>query len=90
MRPHAWGVGSKTKIITLDPRLSNTAAKSDIWLPTWPGSETWVLLAVANHLISNRLQYLLISSINRIRIIIQHPQPVSISSLRTPLKLMNS
>ena len=43
------------KIITFDPRLSNTAAKSDVWLPTWPGSETTILLAVANHLIQNRL-----------------------------------
>ena len=39
------------KIITLDPRLSNTAAKSDVWIPSWPGSEATILLAVANHLI---------------------------------------
>ncbi|GIV58025.1 MAG: formate dehydrogenase [Rhodothermaceae bacterium] len=39
------------KLITFDPRLSNTASKSDVWLPTWPGSETTVLLAIANHLI---------------------------------------
>lgn len=39
------------KIITLDPRLSNTASKSDVWLPTWPGSETTFLLAVANYLL---------------------------------------
>lgn len=43
------------KIITLDPRLSNTASKSDVWLPTWPGSEQTVLLAIANHLIQNDL-----------------------------------
>ncbi len=43
------------KIVTLDPRLSNTAAKSDVWLPTWPGSETTVLLAIANHLIQHDL-----------------------------------
>jgi len=41
------------KIITLDPRLSNTAAKSDVWLPTWPGSEAVVLLAIANYLLAN-------------------------------------
>ena len=41
------------KLITFDPRLSNTASKSDVWLPTWPGSETYVLLAIANHLIQN-------------------------------------
>jgi len=43
------------KIVTFDPRLSNTAAKSDVWLPTWPGSESVVLLAIANHLIQNDL-----------------------------------
>ena len=39
------------KLITLDPRLSNTASKSDLWLSTWPGSEATVLLAIANHLL---------------------------------------
>ena len=34
----------------LDPRLSNTASRSDLWLPTWPGSEPTVLLAIARHL----------------------------------------
>ncbi len=43
------------KLITFDPRLSNTASKSDVWLPTWPGSEQTVLLAIANHLIQNDL-----------------------------------
>ena len=43
------------KIITLDPRLSNTASKSDVWLPTWPGSEQTLLLSFANHLIQNDL-----------------------------------
>ena len=32
----------------LDPRLSNTASNADYWLPTWPGSEAAVLLAMAN------------------------------------------
>ncbi|MGB0387065.1 MAG: molybdopterin-dependent oxidoreductase [Ardenticatenaceae bacterium] len=41
------------KIITFDPRLSNTASMSDVWLPTWPGSEMHVLLAIANYLIQN-------------------------------------
>ncbi len=43
------------KIVTFDPRLSNTAAKSDVWLPSWPGSEQTILLSVANHLIGNDL-----------------------------------
>lgn len=53
--PHAQriieGKMDGAKIITFDPRLSNTASMSDVWLPTWPGSETAVLLAIANHLI---------------------------------------
>lgn len=43
------------KIITFDPRLSNTASMSDVWLPTWPGSEAWVLLAIAKYLIDNKM-----------------------------------
>ena len=43
------------KIVTMDPRLSNTASKSDVWMPTWPGSETVVLLAIANYLLENDL-----------------------------------
>lgn len=53
--PHAQrimeGMKKGAKLIVLDPRLSNTASKSDVWLPTWPGSESWVLLAIANHLL---------------------------------------
>src|SRR5579875_1050358 len=36
------------KIAVMDPRLSNTASNADYWLPTWPGSEAAVLLAMAN------------------------------------------
>lgn len=53
--PHAQriieGKMKGAKIITFDPRLSNTASMSNVWLPTWPGSEQSVLLAIANHLI---------------------------------------
>lgn len=53
--PHAQRImeakAAGAKLITLDPRLSNTASKSDVWLPTWPGSESEVLLALANHLL---------------------------------------
>lgn len=53
--PHAQRImeakAAGAKLITLDPRLSNTASKSDVWLPTWPGSESYVLLAIANHLL---------------------------------------
>ena len=53
--PHAQRImeakAAGAKLITLDPRLSNTASKSDIWLPTWPGSESTLLLAIASHLL---------------------------------------
>ncbi len=39
------------RLVVLDPRLSNTASQADHWLPTHPGSEPAVLLAIANHLI---------------------------------------
>ena len=56
--PHAQrimeGMENGAKLITFDPRLSNTASKSDVWLPTWPGSEAVVLLAIANHLLQTR------------------------------------
>ncbi len=53
--PHAQRImeakQNGAKLITFDPRLSNTASKSDVWLPTWPGSEQTVLLSIANHLL---------------------------------------
>jgi anaerobic selenocysteine-containing dehydrogenase len=53
--PHAQRIieGKKAgaKLIVLDVRLSNTATHADHWLPTYPGSEAALLLAVANHLI---------------------------------------
>ncbi len=57
--PHAQriieGKVDGAKIITLDPRLSNTVSHTHHWLPTWPGSEAAVLLAMANYLIQNDL-----------------------------------
>ncbi len=55
--PHAQriieGKMAGAKLIVLDPRLSNTASHADVWLPTWPGSEAEVLLAIANHLLQS-------------------------------------
>ncbi len=42
-------------IIVMDPRLSNTATHADHWLPTHPGTEPTVLLAIANVLIREEL-----------------------------------
>ncbi|WP_249226529.1 molybdopterin-dependent oxidoreductase [Alicyclobacillus mengziensis] len=40
-----------TKIAVIDTRLSNTASKADYWLSPYPGTETALLLAIANQLI---------------------------------------
>ena len=41
--PHAQRIieaqSSGATLITIDPRLSNTSAKADIWLPAYPGTE---------------------------------------------------
>ncbi len=41
-------------IVVMDPRLSNTATHADHWLPTHPGTEPLVLLAIAHVLIRER------------------------------------
>lgn len=43
------------KLAVMDPRLSNTAAMADYWMPTYPGSEAAVLLAMARVIIDERL-----------------------------------
>ncbi len=42
-----------TKVAVIDTRLSNTAAKADYWLSPWPGTESALLLAIANELIQS-------------------------------------
>ena len=53
--PHAQriieGKQAGAKLATIDPRLSNTASMSDIWLPTWPGTEPGLFLAIARELL---------------------------------------
>jgi anaerobic selenocysteine-containing dehydrogenase len=43
------------RIAVMDPRLSNTASNADYWLPTWPGSEAAILLAMANIILQEDL-----------------------------------
>ncbi|MFK7936374.1 MAG: molybdopterin-dependent oxidoreductase [Saprospiraceae bacterium] len=43
------------KLITLDPRLSNTASMSDYWLPTYPGTEPALMLAMAKIILDENL-----------------------------------
>ena len=44
-----------TKIITFDVRLSNTAAKSDEWVPVKPGTDLAVVLAMCHVIIAEKL-----------------------------------
>jgi anaerobic selenocysteine-containing dehydrogenase len=48
--PHAQriieGKMAGAKVCVIDTRLSNTAARADYWLSTWPGTEAAVLLAM--------------------------------------------
>ena len=56
--PHAQriieGLLSGGKLAVMDPRLSNTASHADYWMPTQPGSEVAVLLAIARLLLQNQ------------------------------------
>jgi anaerobic selenocysteine-containing dehydrogenase len=57
--PHAQRIiDAKLKgcrVAVMDPRLSNTASMADAWLPTWPGSEAAVLLAMARVIVAEEL-----------------------------------
>jgi anaerobic selenocysteine-containing dehydrogenase len=57
--PHAQriieGLMNGAKMAVMDPRLSNTASMADYWMPTQPGSEAAVLLAIANILLQEDL-----------------------------------
>jgi anaerobic selenocysteine-containing dehydrogenase len=57
--PHAQriieGKLKGAKLAVMDPRLSNTASVADYWLPTWPGSEAAILLAMARVLLVENL-----------------------------------
>jgi anaerobic selenocysteine-containing dehydrogenase len=57
--PHAQriieGKLAGAKLAVMDPRLSNTASQADFWLPTYPGSEAAVLLAMAMVLLDEGL-----------------------------------
>jgi anaerobic selenocysteine-containing dehydrogenase len=57
--PHAQRiVDAKSQgatLIVMDPRLSNTSAKADMWLPAYSGTEAAVLLAIARILLDEEL-----------------------------------
>ena len=55
--PHAQriieGQSKGATLIVMDPRLSNSSAKADIWLPANPGTESAILLAIAKFLLDS-------------------------------------
>jgi anaerobic selenocysteine-containing dehydrogenase len=57
--PHAQriidGKMAGAKIAVMDPRLSNTASMGDYWMPSYPGTEAAVLLAMAKVILDENL-----------------------------------
>ena len=44
-------VNSRLKLVTLDVRMSNTAGRSDVWIPVYPGSDGIIALAMAGEIL---------------------------------------
>jgi len=57
--PHAQriieGQANGATLIVIDPRLSNTSAKADMWMPAYSGTEGALLLAMVNVLLEEEL-----------------------------------
>jgi anaerobic selenocysteine-containing dehydrogenase len=57
--PHAQRIveaqASGARLITIDPRLSNSSAKADLWLPAYPGTESALILAIVRILLYEEL-----------------------------------
>ena len=57
--PHAQrimeGMMKGAKLIVIDPRLSNTASMADEWMPTYPGSESAVFMAIAKIILEQEM-----------------------------------
>ena len=57
--PHAQRIveaqSQGATVITIDPRLSNSSAKADLWLPAYSGTEGALLLAIARILLEEEL-----------------------------------
>ena len=48
-------VENRARLVVFDPRLSNTAGTADAWFPIAPGSDAFVVLALANLILKNNL-----------------------------------
>ncbi len=59
--PHAQrimeGMMAGAELAVMDPRLSNTASMAKYWLPTYPGTEAAVLLAMAHVILAEGLYH---------------------------------
>ena len=55
IRAHSQWQNSGTKVIQIEPRLSNTAAKADQWIPINPGTESALALGLAHVIIKESL-----------------------------------
>ena len=57
--PHAQriieGKLAGAKLAVIDPRLSNTASMADFWMPCYPGTESALLLCMANVILNESL-----------------------------------
>jgi len=57
--PHAQriieGQANGATLIVIDPRLSNTSAKANVWLPAYSGTEGALLLAMVNVILAENL-----------------------------------
>ncbi len=50
-----WRVKNRSRIVVSDPRLTSTASKADLWLPTRPGTDMALALAMIHHLFDREL-----------------------------------
>ncbi|MBM9536404.1 molybdopterin-containing oxidoreductase family protein [Desulfobulbus alkaliphilus] len=53
VKQYVRGLENGAKLVVVDPRYSASAAKSHIWVPIRPGTDTALLLAIMNYLIQN-------------------------------------
>ncbi len=53
IKRYIQGLQNGAKLVVVDPRYSASAAKSDIWVQIKPGTDTAMLLAMMNYLISS-------------------------------------
>ena len=55
IQAHSTWRSSGAKVVQVEPRLSNTAAKADMWVPITPGTETDLAMAIAHVIIQDGL-----------------------------------